>query len=548
MKPVLRLEINRNWLQLGAYQVPCVSCERHFIAIASALLAILAALQIGSARNESVTNDELIHLIPGYVYLTTGEYSMELSAPPLGRVLAALPLLLTPIRHTPADRAWAEFDNFLWQNPASGQSILFRARLAVIILTVVLGAFLAGWTRQYFGAAVALLALTFFVLDPNLIAHGHYVTTDLIATFGIFVAAALWASFLCDPSWKRLVAAAIGLGVALVSKYSAIFLLLVLPLLYSIAWWNNRGRSVFTWRGAIVVFVVMCLGAGSVITLAFAPQAMTRFHELRAQGYRVPFFDRVFGLGAESTTRTSKMVAALGAAAAEPAYAYLTGLDVLLKHNADGHHAYLLGQFGRHGWWHYFPIAFLVKTPTAVLIAGVLALISLFWLRQRRGVGLLPVCVGLPPAIFFVLAMGTSINIGLRHILPVYPFLYVGLAYLSVRYSARLLRKLWPLTVAGLIGMLCAECLMVYPHYLSFFNWPSGGPVNGSRYLLDSNIDWGQDFPSLKRYVDDHHPIPLCTALFFDRHVERYGVTSRIYSPRVFLREWKTCRAWLPSV
>src|SRR5215831_16919367 len=308
MKPVLRLEINRNWLQLGAYQVPCVSCERHFIAIASALLAILAALQIGSARNESVTNDELIHLTPGYVYLTTGEYSMELSAPPLGRVLAALPLLLMPIRHTPADRAWAEFDNFLWQNPASGQSILFRARL----------------------------------------------------------------------------------GVALVSKYSAIFLLLVLPLLYSIAWWNNRGRSVFTWRGAIVVFVVMCLGAGSVITLAFAPKAVTRFHELRAQGYRVPFFDRVFGLGAESTTRTSKMVAALGAAAAEPAYAYLTGLDHVLKHNADGHHAYLLGQFGRHGWWHYFPIAFLVKTPTAVLIAGLLALISLFWLRQRRDFGLLP--------------------------------------------------------------------------------------------------------------------------------------------------------------
>jgi len=520
MKPVLRPEISRNWLQLGAYQVPCVSCERHFIAIASALLAILAALQIGSARNESVTNDELIHLVPGYVYLTTGEYSIELSAPPLGRVLAALPLLLMPIRHTPADRAWAEFDNFLWQNPASGQSILFHARLAVIILTVVLGAFLAWWARQYFGAAVALLALTFFVLDPNLIAHGHYVTTDLIATFGIFVAVALWASFLFDPDWKRLVAAAIGLGVALVSKYSAIFLLLVLPLLYSIAWWNNRGRSFFTWRGAILVFGVMCLGASLVIAAVYGPQAITRFHYLRESGYRIALLDQFL-------TRGSRLAAALGRAAYEPAYSYLKGLKEVIKHNADGHPAYLLGRFGRHGWWQYFPVAFLVKTPTAVLIAGLLALISLFLLRQRRGVGLLPVCVGLPPAIFFVLAMGTSINIGLRHILPVYPFLYVGLAYLSVRYSARLLRNLWPLTVAGLIGMLCAESLIVYPHYLSFFNWPSGGPVNGSRYLLDSNIDWGQDFPSLKRYVDDHHPIPLCTALFFDRHVERYGVTSR---------------------
>src|SRR5262249_42933758 len=126
IKPVVRRKIRRNWLQLGAYQLQCVSCERHFIAIASALLAILAALQIGSAIHESSTNDETSHLATGYAYLTTGEYSarscmvpgscMEQKHPPLGRILAALPLLLLPIQHTPASVTSAEIDKFLWQN------------------------------------------------------------------------------------------------------------------------------------------------------------------------------------------------------------------------------------------------------------------------------------------------------------------------------------------------------------------------------------------------------------------------------------------------
>lgn len=533
MKPVVRRKIRRNWLQLGAYQLQCVSCERHFIAIASALLAILAALQIGSAIHESSTNDETSHLATGYAYLTTGEYSMELKHPPLGRILAALPLLLLPIQHTPASGSWAEIDKlgaeidkFLWQNPVPGQSILFRARLVVITLTVLLGAWLAWWTRRYFGAPIALLALTFFAFDPNIIAHGHYVTTDLIGTLGIFVAVTLWASFLFEPSWKRLVAAAIGLGLALVSKYSAIFLLLVLPLLYFVAWWRNRGRRFFTWRGAIVVFVVMCLGAVSIIALIYGPQAITRFRDLRARGYRAPFVDRVFGAGVASTTRTSQTVAALGRAAAEPAYAYVGGLKDVIQQNAEGQQAYLLGQFRRYGWWHYFPVAFAVKTPTAVLVAGLLALLSLLSMRTTK-VGLLPLCLTLPPVVFFLLSIYSTINIGVRHILPIYPFLYVWLAFVLVGYGARLLRNVWLFTVVGLIVTLCVESLLIYPQYLAFFNWPSGGPVNGSRYLLDSNIDWGQDFASLKRYADDHQAKPLCTALTAAGDLRHYGVISR---------------------
>src|SRR5262249_17977693 len=152
---------------------------------------------------------------------------------------------------------------------------------------------------------------------------------DLAASLTIFFAATLWASFLLEPGWKTLLPAAMGLGLALVSKYSALFLLLVLPLLSCIAWRKNRGRQFFTWRGAILVSIVICLGAGLVIAAVYGPQAITRFHYLRESGYRIALLDQFL-------TRGSRLAAALGRAACEPAYSYLMGLKELIKHNTEG--------------------------------------------------------------------------------------------------------------------------------------------------------------------------------------------------------------------
>jgi hypothetical protein len=169
--------------------------DRHFVLIAGILLTILAASQIGSAIQESQTNDEPVHLTAGYIYLTTGEYGMDLPHLPLGRVLAALPLLLLPLRRIPADRAWLDFGTLIWDNPVPPSTVLMHARLVIIALTILFGAWLGWWTRRQFGAPVALLALTFFVFDPNIVAHGHYVTTDFISSFGFFLVCSIWKDF-----------------------------------------------------------------------------------------------------------------------------------------------------------------------------------------------------------------------------------------------------------------------------------------------------------------------------------------------------------------
>lgn len=448
----------------------------------------MAVAQIGSALTESPTNDEPVHLVAGYAYLTTGEYSVDLTHPPLGRVLVALPLLPLRLNHLPADKKWPHLLEVFWENRVPPDTMLLRARLVVIALTVLFGAWLAYWTRRRFGSLTALVALTFFAFDPNLIAHGHYVTTDLIVSFTIFLACSLWADFLDAPSWKALAAAALGLGTALASKYSSLFLLLVLPVLYVAAWYRNRpARPFFTRRGAMQTLAVMVTGAGLVIALTYIPELVAR-----------PDW-RSFG--------------------------YFRGLRQLARFNTDGQWSYLLGRFAQHGSWQYFPVAFLVKTPTGILMACFIAVLSI--LRKRPPLTVPLLCLTLPPLAFFALAMCSSINLGVRHILPVYPFLYVLLAFVLVDYSPLLLRRAWPWTIALLLLLVAVESVANYPRYLSFFNWVSGGPANGSHYLLDSNIDWGQDTENLASFVEQHRLTPLCTMLFGYTPPHEFGPDTR---------------------
>lgn len=484
--------------------------DRQFGLITAVLLALMAAAQIGSAVVESPTNDEPNHLTAGYVYLTTGDYSMDPTHPPLGRVLAALPLLTMPLENLSPGRAWLDLPKFVWGNRVSADKMFFCARLVIVGLTILFGVYLAYWTRRRFSSAVALIALIFFAFDPNLIAHGHYVTTDLIISLTIFLTCTFWADFLDTPTWKNLLLSSLFLGCSLVSKFSGAFLLLVLLILYVVAWPRNRGRPFFNWRGAIVTGAVSAAGACLVVAVSYGPDVK-------------PFLS---SLGRELLHGQFSMTKQPDPALLK--FGYFNGMHLLAEHDANGHPAYLLGHFSTHGWWDYFPVVFLVKTSTGILVACMIATLSRL-LCRRRGV---PSdtslrCLGLTAALYFAMAMYSSIDIGVRHILPVYPLLYVLLAFVLVNYTSLLLKTAWPWTLAALLTLVAAESLAAYPHYLAFFNWPSGGPAKGSDYLLDSNIDWGQDAKSLGYFVADHHLSPVCTALFGSSPVEYYVPGAR---------------------
>lgn len=463
---------------------------------AVALIAVMAVVQVVTVRDETATWDEPVYLASGYSYWTTGRFDMIPEHPPLTRWLFALPLRLFFSLSLDTDSPeWrrSEFtlvgNLFLYRNNADPDTMLFAGRLVAIAIAIAFVVYLAWWTRRRFGDAAGLTALALIALDPNVIAHGRYVTSDVpVAGFG-FAAVTLWLDYLREHHRRWWILTGVALGCALSSKFSALYLL---PVLLAITAARPKARN-------FVAFAQTCLVALGVVAIVYLPEVV---HSAQLP----PLGDRITRAG-----MTGPLLSAL-AALRIPAYTFLTGIDWQSNHNAMGHPAYLLGQVSDRGWWYYFPVAFAVKTPAAT-IAGILLALGLVWRDRRRRLLLALLC---PPAAYFALAMTSHIDIGIRHLLPVYPFLFVVVAAVLTGWKPR--------AALVAVALLAGETAAIYPDYLAFFNWPSGGPAAGPRYLLDSNLDWGQDYKKLARYLVNRGIRDIRLGFFANVDFAHYGI------------------------
>ena len=467
--------------------------EARFRAAVALLLLAMGAAQFASAVQETQTWDEAIHLTAGYVYLKTGHIAFFTDHPPL-RALFAAPLLFLNL-HIPAGRPeWEARDQagfatqFLYTNPYHPDTLLLTGRSVAIALTLMFGVVLAWWTRRQFGAAAALIALALFAFEPNLIAHGRYVTTDMLAAFTFFLAVIAWAEVLW--SGGRVLLAGAALGLAFCAKYSAIALVPIFLALALAAWAQRRA----TIRNLAIGFAAVTGIAVLVIAAIYAPETF-RWMTLR-----------------------------------QPAHPFFTGLGQVLRKSHEGHEAYLLGVYSHTGWWYYFPVAFAVKTPLGLL--ALLAIAAGGLIRRRPRLKEIPsgwLALGIPAVLFFALSMINAIDLGIRHILPIYPMLCILGAALVVRLP-------WGIAIAAACAAIVAiESLAIYPDYLAFFNAAAGGPKAGPRYLLDSNIDWGQDVKKLRAWLRARHIDSVCMFYFGNTGVEFYAVPMK-YLPRT----WET--------
>ena len=222
-----------------------MSAERIFWPVTVFLLTIMLTLQGVSILQESQTYDEAVHLAAGYSYLTTGDYRLNPEHPPLSKMLAAIPLLFLKPHLPVEDASWSNGDTlyfgaiFLYLNRVPAETLLLAARWVTILFTVSFGLVLALWTRRRFGAAIALLALFLYALDPNIIAHGRYVTSDLMVTCSLFLAVIAWAAFLSSRRLRDLAVAGFALGLAAVVKFSGLALFPIFVVLYLIKWWQE---------------------------------------------------------------------------------------------------------------------------------------------------------------------------------------------------------------------------------------------------------------------------------------------------------------------
>ena len=482
------------------------------VVIGSALL--YAALLFLSVRTENETNDEPAHIIAGYSYWVKRDFRLNPEHPPLSKLLCTIPLLFLKPAFPDDPSAWAEADEFklgkelLYSSPDGGHRILLACRSVTILFTGAFAVFLAFWTRRNVSTKAALVVFFLFLLDPNMAAHGRYVTTDIFVTAFFFFTPVCWFTWLRTRQNRDLWLTGVVLGLALASKFSAVLLFPILAVIWAVIWMLRRERReripfARTFAALILIPAAMLflLYAGDTRSTAQDPLIANRFD---AQSKTSSAWQRV----------------------PVPGYYWFRGLQLVARHQLGGHAtpAYLLGTLSTKGFVAYFPVAFLVKTPTGTLL---LLAAGLLFLRRSRASSDLLLALGIPIAMYMCVAIFSSIDIGIRHILLIYPFLYVLLA--TLLESVPLPRAVQlALGLALLVNL--AEFVQVYPYPLAFFNTLAGGPKAGPRYLLDSNLDWGQGLIDLREelalkphtclaleyfgradtnyYFPDHRPVP----------------------------------------
>jgi hypothetical protein len=389
-----------------------------------------------------------------------------------------------PLLKRPGSALYYYATHLIYTDTLSPDRMVFWTRSVNVAIGLLLGLLLFMWSRRLYGLKAAYLTLFLFAFCPNLIAHGSVVTTDLGG-----VAFALLFLYLLVLTIKGTQGHVIlpwccgaALGAALLSKFTNV---IFLPL-FATSYIFLAGETLSLVRACTPksIKTVVIILATSWVTVCGVYQ-----------------FDRVFiphtlddadwqHLGYGEVIQQIYRIIPLPDS-------YLRGLSFAVAHDKRGHGGFLLGEYRNHGWWYYFPIAFLVKTPTLVLGALCLWLYCLF--RHIRRISMEEAILIAPGVILFATSMSAGVNIGVRHILFCYPVLYILLGSLAqrIRIEGKLARRL---SLSALM-ILPAEVLSASPHYLAFFNRISGGPVSGPKYLSDSNIDWGQDLKGLANFL-----------------------------------------------
>jgi Dolichyl-phosphate-mannose-protein mannosyltransferase len=448
------------------------------------LLLLFVAQGIFFIRANSQTIDEAMHLAAGYSYLAKRDFRIEPQNPPLIKALLALPLFLTyRLPFNPDLQQWRDADGFsigrdlLYKSTMPADQMLAWSRLPNLLFGVLLVALTGWWASRLWGSRAALLAMALAALEPNLVAHSSLVTTDIGVTLFIFLTVYLFWEYVNRPRWTFLVGTGISTGMALVAKYSAV---LLIPII------------------ALIVAASLLRGSKPDVPLPKTWNPNTPQHKLL------------------QATAVLSLILFVALLAIPPAYLFqgfkpwLSGFQQFLTLSQEGLPAFFFGEYSWHNWWGYFPLAFLIKTPVGTLVIVTISLVfyrSGSPLAYRQALFLV-----LPVTLIFLAMTQAKTNIGLRHILPVYPFLFV----LASRTATLRLRR--PSLALLLIGIPLActaiSSLRIAPHQLAYFNESVGGPEQGYRYLSDSNLDWGQDLKGLKTYID-REKLPIIYLSYF---------------------------------
>lgn len=461
------------------------------LAIAGFLL-LFAGLSLWEMSGDSLTSDERVHLPAGYVYWKTRDFRLNPEHPPLMKLLCAAPLLFMDLRLPPttpeAGQTFHAYQpifgsRFLFTQDAD--RILFWGRVPALAVGLLLLGLLFAWSREMNGSAgAALMTLGLAALEPTLLAHSHLVTDDVaLACFGVMAFFFLWR-FSRGGALRDLLFATLGMGLALASKFSALF---QLPIFFVLAWaaWPQGGLIVRgrTRLGGGVGSRLAAL-AGMVFVLALIIQAAYLF-------------------------------------SADPGL-YARGIQEVRANRPSFNPVYVHGSFYDPAPYWYPLYVFLLKTPLPTLLAMLLGVGMALRAGARSAGGLAYLIV--PAAVQTAVVCGLAYNYGQRYLLPTTAFLLVPAGRCAALFAGRRAGRVLG-TVLGL--WIAGSILRAAPNQIAYVNELAGGPASGPRFLSDSNVDWGQDLKRLARFQRERALPELILAYWGPAQPEYYGIRWR---------------------
>lgn len=511
--------------------------------IAIILLVSMFFLAFFSMKQISLTMDELAHIPAGYSYLSQHDYRINPEHPPLAKDISAIPLMFMHL-HFPKDCScwqkdvnaqWTLGNKFIFHSGNDANKIIFWARIPMILLLIFLAWFLFYATKDFFGNEVALLVLTLFAFSPSFLAHGRLVATDIASTLGFVMATYFWIKFLKKPSRKNVIVAGLIFGAAMLMKFTLILFVpfsIIITLVYALLSEDNKWKNIF--RYSFLMLLVWIIGAVFVIWPVY-------YFHLMNYPISKQLSDSRFILSSSPYTSLKALCFwMITKPILRPFSHYFLGLLMDTQRATSGNTVYFLGKVSASGWKYYFPLVYIMKIPLAFQILTLIVIGWFIWMMRKLfsknfiliiknwlknhfiEFSFLTLIF-----IYWAFAISGNLNIGLRHVMPTFPFIYilVSVGAIEIYKSIKKYQKLKTIFIYSLILLFVwyiSSSLIAFPNYLSYFNELVGGSENGYKYVVDSNYDWGQDLNKLVSFVDKNHISKIKVDYFGGSDVKYY--------------------------
>jgi len=533
-----------------------------------ALLSAYAVMSFTAALTKGVSFDEGQQLAVGYNIWLRGDYRIEGANGDLIKRWSTLPYLVSrPDFVGPDDPTWRAAEpyelahRFFFEIGNRPETLLWQGRAMITLLGIALGFLIWRCSRELFGPTAALISLGLFAFSPNMLAFGAIVSTDLSITVTLF--AAVWCIWrlLHEITWGRLAASLGWIGLLLLAKLTALVIIPITAVLLVVRFtvgppllvrWRSRSYPVtrrHTQTAIICGLIGLHIAAGWTAIWAhygFRFPASPDPGNTDIRFREITFPDGMSG-AAEQFIGWSTRVRFLPEG-------FCRGVESLMGDD-DQLPAYMRGKWKHGGWRSFFPYTIWVKTQPTLFV--LLALGGFLWWQARRRVqpaserAAPPLYAATPHlaliVVYLTVAAAGDINLGHRHVLPIYPSLYIIAGAVAIGWRRR---AMWGRIAIGvLLGWRVVDSLQARPNYLAYFGPQAGGSEEGHKHLVDSSLDWGMNLPALKRWLDRHNPgnrEPVFLAYFGTDSPEYYGIKSQRL-PGFIDRRPKTTYALTPG-